>query len=215
MPNHVINTIWLVKPGGDLTSEEIKNFFSEFMKPVPEKNNEMCFDFNVIIPQPDNIWQGSIRGGDDNIRKINERGGLEYCRKVMAEGGKFDPDNDGYEWQPCLNDKEIEDFGLISWFDWNRENWGTKWGAYECAFNFEDIHSPHVHFWTAWSPPYPILRKLREKALKEGYEINAEFGGEIDHPGEYSEGLFMHFEATYDEETGDQEITGDPVEVFS
>ena len=45
------------------------------------------------------------------------------------------------------------------WHSWRVENWGTKWEGYEGRFN-ED-HTA-FSFYTAWSPPLPIIKKLAE-----------------------------------------------------
>jgi hypothetical protein len=99
---------------------------------------------------------------------------------------------------------------MINGLDWNRENWETKWGAYDCCFDWE---SGSAAFYTAWSVPEKILRLVRTAALKQGHDIECEFGGELDTPGEYSGGLFMYWNQEYNEETGEWERIGDPVDV--
>ena len=50
------------------------------------------------------------------------------------------------------------------WFHWNNTNWGTKWDitADSVEIELEDSEMLEVSFDTAWSPPEPICRRLRE-----------------------------------------------------
>ena len=51
------------------------------------------------------------------------------------------------------------------WYDWNIQNWGTKWDVDGKYSNIEDYdeYSFQVEFETAWSPPEQIYYALREK----------------------------------------------------
>jgi hypothetical protein len=54
-----------------------------------------------------------------------------------------------------LSSEDDKDF-KVNWSNWNRENWGTKWGAYQCSHGIENDRA-FVKFDTAWSPPYPVM----------------------------------------------------------
>ena len=56
-----------------------------------------------------------------------------------------------------LSSEDERDFGNFNWYDWNRENWGTKWNAYDTEVVVERMI---IRFDTAWSPPYPIVVAL-------------------------------------------------------
>lgn len=45
--------------------------------------------------------------------------------------------------------------GVICWYSWHIENWGTKWGGYSAA-----MVEGGVKFETAWSHPFPIIQAL-------------------------------------------------------
>lgn len=63
-----------------------------------------------------------------------------------------------------LGSKEREyckERGIDNWLDWQRENWGTKWNAYDQKIVDQDEWCVHIRFDTAWSFPYPILSALR------------------------------------------------------
>ena len=71
------------------------------------------------------------------------------------------------------------------WYDWRNENWGTKWDVPKDEIDVEPINNGSivVEFHTAWSAPYPIYKKFRDKfkdvkiewwALDEDDDTNGE-----------------------------------------
>lgn len=49
---------------------------------------------------------------------------------------------------------------IPNWYDWSRENWGTKWNAYS---HTEHRNTPTtIYFETAWAMPQPILYALAD-----------------------------------------------------
>ena len=69
--------------------------------------------------------------------------------------------------------------GVVCWYQWNIENWGTKWGAYEfdhegMTLKVADIeaglHLLYLTFQTAWSAPTPVFAAMEEKF---GVEVHA------------------------------------------
>lgn len=71
-----------------------------------------------------------------------------------------------------------EENNLPNWYDWNRENWGTKWNAaYGELRPSKQGDSTVLFFDTAWSLPMPILEKIEEMLMNEflGLEIYGEF----------------------------------------
>lgn len=74
-------------------------------------------DFYKVIPQPDNIFNGSLGEKEK-----------EMCRKE----------------------------GRPNWYDWNIDNWGTKWDGY----NFKKEDDNTFTFETAWSSVPRIIEKM-------------------------------------------------------
>ena len=77
------------------------------------------FDFNKIIPQPENLFNGNLGA--------KER---EMCKEQ----------------------------GIPNWYDWNIQNWDTKWNSYDHVQHSDNI----FEFSTAWSAPFAIFEKLAE-----------------------------------------------------
>jgi hypothetical protein len=46
------------------------------------------------------------------------------------------------------------------WYDWNNNNWGTKWDAGEASMNQVSPTEVRYFFETAWSPPIPVIATL-------------------------------------------------------
>ena len=62
------------------------------------------------------------------------------------------------------NGEKIFDFERIEpvgdvpdWYEQRCEKWGTKWVGYDLL-----IGETNIDFYTAWSPPLPIIKKLAE-----------------------------------------------------
>lgn len=61
-------------------------------------------------------------------------------------------------YQGDFGEKERKMFGKNNWYDWCRENWGTKWNAYN-----QKSGENCIMFDTAWSAPHPIALALSNK----------------------------------------------------
>ena len=114
MPNHVSN---------ELTVDGDTKELNRFLKYMGDG-----FDFEKIIPMPDNIYRDNV-SDEDKKRLVKE--------------------------------------GRPNWYDWCWENWDTKWNAYSVEREFKNYkHAGGKYikytFKTAWSPPIPVIEKLRE-----------------------------------------------------
>jgi hypothetical protein len=64
---------------------------------------------------------------------------------------------------PCPDDEKN------NWYQWNIENWGTKWDVQvneNCLGEIQSIDSNwsiEMHFQTAWSPPEIFIKTICEK----------------------------------------------------
>jgi hypothetical protein len=49
------------------------------------------------------------------------------------------------------------------WYDWNCENWGTKWDRYNFRISHTGETGLELVFTTAWDPPYAFFEYLLKK----------------------------------------------------
>tara|TARA_R110001632_G_scaffold153307_1_gene271136 strand:+ start:796 stop:1401 length:606 start_codon:yes stop_codon:yes gene_type:complete len=126
--------------------EDVRKFVENVKGSKTYDTEDYEFDFNHFIPQPSNIFRGSIS---------------------MRE------------------EKMFIEKGIPNWYDWNRENWGTKWNSQlhssDCSVD-HPLHYVHTYnISTAWADPRPILHKMIEMYPHlefeiEGYEESNEYG---------------------------------------
>jgi hypothetical protein len=91
-------------------------------------------------------------------------------------------------------------FGAKDWYDWNVQNWGTKWDVtanedMECVDAMEDY--VRLAFDSAWSPPIEFFAKMSEEL---DFEIEAFYW----EPG-------MDFCGRWTTESGDESYEGEDI----
>lgn len=102
--------------------------------------------------------------------------------------------------------------GLVDWYSWNTENWGTKWDACEVNLTIKP-KSVEVRFDTAWAPPLKWLENASKafpnlKFHMAYCEGGMGFYGEaIAKAGGVSNDCADFPKDTYDEDSG--EVTGE------
>jgi len=163
MPNYVNNIIEITSKNDD--SEDIIKFLKQHY------NEEGFFDFNTIIPEPTTEEECPFEYNFNNNASLKEHRSLEVI--------------DGNDW--------------FNWYDWRLKYWGTKWNAGQeskCYYYLDKIRennsywSPvYIHFSTAWSPPYPIFKKIYELHPELDIEITYH-STENDEYGTYYQGGF-------------------------
>jgi hypothetical protein len=65
--------------------------------------------------------------------------------------------------------RNIELYGAKDWYDWNVNNWGTKWDFSLDSVDRADANTVTASFDSAWSPPIAAYGRLVEL----GFEIEA------------------------------------------
>lgn len=67
-----------------------------------------------------------------------------------------------------------------NWYGWRCENWGTKWNSYDCLviYNNHSHTEVSIDFFTAWSPPEPVIKKLIEMYPSLSFCLDYEETGE-------------------------------------
>jgi hypothetical protein len=82
------------------------------------------------------------------------------------------------------DDQKLEDGLFIQpWYNWNIANWGTKWNARDISLERMGEGEAVYNFSTAWSPPMPIIDRLRKlfptTTFFFRYQEEQGWGGEV------------------------------------
>lgn len=110
------------------------------------RNKKGVVSFEGITPMPE-ILRRLCRG----FRTID---GVEY--RIWIDDG------DGDRALTEAEQAEVDATGYPDWYEWANANWGTKWDLKLDHIHEDDDHI-EIRFDTAWGPPEPWIRKLREK----------------------------------------------------
>tara|TARA_B100000287_G_scaffold134754_1_gene126724 strand:- start:1447 stop:2079 length:633 start_codon:yes stop_codon:yes gene_type:complete len=92
--------------------------------------------------------------------------------------------------------KELMDrYGHLSWYEWNVDNWGTKWNpTTELSNVYVDEYGFEINVSSAWCPPEVLLQRLATK-----YDVSIENFYEIEGYGDEGVGK-EYYEPNYLEE---------------
>ena len=113
---------------------------TESVKKIKEIFESKDSVFGKIIEEPD--WK----------RLPNEKGEFPKVKQHFGKDGQLMFET--HEFPDGKNDDR--------WYHWNISNWGTKWDACNVEIDYYDDSQIEMRFDTAWSPPEPICKKLRE-----------------------------------------------------
>jgi len=178
MPNHVTNRITAPKSILDSVIADHKN----------ERTGELykCFDFNLIIPQPEIIKNQESTPHHVKTAAEIALGLIDFKKQVAMPsdplgsgmGQAVDSIHQANAMRQLVEGRMPKDFsdanfklfieflvawkecgGLMDWYDWNCQMWGTKWNSY----SFERLSDDVVKFQTAWAAPHPVIERLVEK----------------------------------------------------
>ena len=77
-------------------------------------------------------------------------------------------------------DEQKRLYGVVGWYDFNRENFGTKWDA-DCDMDLSLCNDGEwelkIHMETAWSIPMPFIDFVKEVVGRDTYIHSYEEGG--------------------------------------
>jgi hypothetical protein len=199
MPNHVTSVLTVTGPEAAITAFVAAH--------ILKKDDGEEFAFETIIPKPacvDKVEASNIAENAfyalTGLHKI-EFPGLAVDPFAWAKANGFVPSSrianheELLAWYQENKPAELEkgramlqcfrETGCLSWYDWNTEHWGTKWGAYQYKLRARVAEKLTIEFQTAWSVPLPILRKLMGMHLALRFELEA-----IDEGGPEYVGVF-------------------------
>lgn len=160
MPNWVMNKLTFT---GD--ENDIKELLNSIQGP------EDCFDFNTIIPMPEelqvesgSITKESVMAVIIRILESQELGYFVNTKDIILQLSTLfhhkieqTKEKDPEILKNGLNYiSNLINYGHMTWYDWCIEHWGTKWNA--CGADLVDDST--IIFRTAWSAPHPVIEEL-------------------------------------------------------
>ena len=167
MPNWVITKIYITGP-----EDKIKEFEGKVLRPNEDEDGEFqrTFSFDRIKQRPEELANTISPSQKPEVRKVKDMQGNEIVVEVYRDiindwdiqsaisRGETPP-----EPIPCNNatpDQQEElrqKYGSSNWYDWNLENWGTKWDCSESTYSEED---KILQFQTPWACPQEIISEM-------------------------------------------------------
>jgi hypothetical protein len=148
MPNDITNKL-----------EILNNDFSiDLLLSIDTKDNKY-FDFNKIIPMPDEL---NIKSDNLIMLLENEFSVKDSLKEKLDElkncfNNNIEELNNKIE-NFCQGIKNYIKYDNATWYSWSYNNWGTKWNSYN-----NKIQDNIIIFNTAWSSPIPIFFALLKK----------------------------------------------------
>ena len=201
MPNWVITRIYITGP-----EDKIKEFEGKVLRPNEDEEGEFqrTFSFDRIKGRPEELANTTAPNPKPEVRKVKDLQGneieIEVYRDVINDWEIVQASSRG-ETPPepilCNNATTAQQqelrrkYGSSNWYDWNLENWGTKWDCSESTYSEED---KILQFQTPWACPQEIIgeMKLMFPDLKfNGNYADEDFGSNV---GYIEDGLLYPFE---------------------
>ena len=145
MPNWCTNRVEIV--GEEVELDQIEDMLTE----RDEEDDERRVTFAKLIPMPEILHRTA--DGSTKIDNVLVRTWMAY----------EDDDGNRIDRLPTEEEAaELREIGHASWYSWAMVNWGTKWDACETVSIDRDGDTLRLVFDTAWSPPQPVLDKVKE-----------------------------------------------------
>lgn len=190
MPNNMAHRMRVF---GD--AQRLRSFVKKYIKTYRGKEDKYEYlDFDAIIPMPKELRED----------KVDSRGEIGYdawygkdwsrilewpwviAEKIVTRKGlqKFlDKQDPEYKKQANKVRDNIRKYGAPDSLEWAVKNWGTKWNSYDLNFILNvgprDWGTTQIEFvfFTAWSPPIPVIEMLAYKEPEIRIEIVGYEGG--------------------------------------
>jgi hypothetical protein len=170
MPNWVITKIYITGP-----EDKIKEFEGKSLRPNEDEDGEFqrTFSFDRIKQRPEELVNTISPSPKPEVRKVKDMQGNEIVVEVYRENiNNATPDQ-----QEELRRK----YGYSNWYDWNCNNWGTKWDCSDSHYTEED---KILQFQTAWACPEKIIAEMKlvfPDLRFDGSYADEDFGSNVGH----------------------------------
>ena len=158
MPNHVTQQLSIVGAEALTLIEHIAGA-------------ESAFDFNKVIPMPEELNIEESSDGNMGLAAITGRcdAYLSY-QWAKEEAIRTPAEFAAYVERERPLAIELaqkyfsnqQKFGHATWYGWCNDNWGTKWNAYSVSTPELLSDRATIRFNTAWSPAIPVIVKLSD-----------------------------------------------------
>lgn len=186
MPNHCYNQLYVMGEPSDLDQflAKIDNAFEQF-----GLTEDGRFTFTAFVPYTDNVLTGTSGTG----KFVRRNGVWESTSLSQSEAdsaglefysGAYCEDSSGIVYTQF----DMQDKGLVDWYSWNIDNWGTKWDAYSIDVERVQDNQLTIRFDSAWAPPSPVIHAMQEQHPELSITLEFEepgmmFRGEIHEDG--------------------------------
>lgn len=142
-------------------------------------NKEDNVDFNKIVPQPLGLYdiiQDNIKRDIDIYNKYIDNTATQDEIDILLNEYVETKTLSGVKSNLRLYNAKLAStiermYGSYDWYNWNCENWGTKWNAYNTAITENSPFFTEIEFDTAWSTPDPIIKALSVKYPNCVFEV--------------------------------------------
>ena len=110
------------------------------------------------------VIKGSASDINEVVSQILTEGNLDF-EKIIPSPATPEECDKRYLLQSQMGIMPTENKLWFNWYLWNRENWGTKWNAWDTQVS-DIIHTEDgkakiiINFFTAWVPAIPVMEEL-------------------------------------------------------
>lgn len=133
MPNWCFNNVHVYGEKATLV-----DFSNSILDTTDDKRGFTVWDLSKLHPTPPELCIDSVYFPDDST----------------------DPKHIELRNKYALN---IAKYGVRDWYEWNVQNWGTKWSPEITVLWISDDGQLKMSFDSAWSPPTGLIAKASEK----------------------------------------------------
>jgi hypothetical protein len=113
--------------------------------------------------------------------------GTDYEISTLLDFNNFipQPDNIFLGNLGIEEERKCKEEGIPTWYDWNVDNWDTKWNACDASYDWDGEESIKFYFDTAWSPPVKIFVAMVKQHPELSFQFLCEIEG-VDYAASFS-----------------------------
>lgn len=154
MPNYVKNNVTIKTSNKEVFDKVVKQIITK------DKNGSESFSFQSVIPRPESL---DIESGTSTENGMKYWMGDAETKEKVKSWYKDDKDDSRFNEALRLGKIALENkkkYGYPTWYEWNLNNWGTKWDVCDPIEPMVIGDTIILEFQTAWSTPFYIFQKL-------------------------------------------------------